>query len=96
MIFLRSLFWAVFAVVVAAFSANNWQRVTLRLWSDVLVDINLPALLVIVFLAGLLPGVILHRVGRWRLRRQLRGGGAAAYQSSPVADPMPGNFLDAS
>ena len=69
--FLRTLFWVVLAVLAVIFAFNNWEVVTIRLWSDIVVDSPLPILLLITFLIGFLPGLVLHRATRWTLRRRL-------------------------
>jgi lipopolysaccharide assembly protein A len=69
--FLKTIFWAFVAVVVAIFAYNNWTPVTLNLWNGLLLDTKLPVLLFIAFLIGLLPTFLVHRATRWRLRRKL-------------------------
>jgi len=69
--FLRTVFWVVLAVLGVIFSFNNWQVVSVKLWSDIVVDTPLPMLLLVVFLLGLLPVLILHRATRWNLNRKL-------------------------
>jgi lipopolysaccharide assembly protein A len=70
--FLKTMFWAFVAVVVAIFAYNNWTPVTLNLWNGLLLETKLPVLLIAVFLIGLLPTLLLHRATRWRLRRKLQ------------------------
>ena len=69
--FLRTLFWVVLAVVLVIFGYNNWVVVTVRLWTDLVLDTPLPILLLGAFLLGLVPALILHRATRWNLRRKL-------------------------
>ncbi len=69
--FLRTIFWVVLAVAGVIFSLANWTLVTVRLWGDIVVDTRLPVLLVLTFLLGLVPMLILHRATRWSLRRRL-------------------------
>lgn len=69
--FLKTIFWAFVAVVVAIFAYNNWTPVTLNLWNGLLLETKLPVLLIAAFLLGLLPTFLLHRATRWRLRRKL-------------------------
>ncbi|AYJ87595.1 DUF1049 domain-containing protein [Sphingomonas paeninsulae] len=69
--FLRTVFWVVIAVLAVIFAFNNWVPVTVHLWSDIEAEWKLPVLLLAVFLLGLLPPWILHRVTRWSLRRKL-------------------------
>jgi lipopolysaccharide assembly protein A len=69
--FLKTVFWVLVAVVAAIFSYNNWIPVTVTLWGGVVLDTRLPLLLLIAFLIGLLPTLLLYRTTRWRLRRKL-------------------------
>ena len=105
--FLRTIFWVVLAVAGVIFSLANWTLVTVKLWGDIVVDTRLPVLLVITFLLGLVPMLILYRATRWSLRRRLesvqrvltdvQAATAAPPAASPttapvLADPMPPNY----
>jgi putative membrane protein len=68
---LRFIFWFALTLAVAAFSARNWSPVTLALWGDLVMDTVLPVPILLAFLLGLLPYLILHRATRWALRRKL-------------------------
>lgn len=81
MSFLRTLFWIVVAVVVALFCFNNWTVVSINLWNGLILDTKLPVLLLIVFLLGLLPPLVLWQATRWRLHRRVQG-------SEPVVTRM--------
>ena len=69
--FLKTLFWVLIAAVALLFSNANWVTVPVKLWAGVDVDAKLPALLLVAFLIGLLPALLLHRATRWSLRRKL-------------------------
>ena len=69
--FLKTVFWVLVAVVAAIFAYNNWTPVTVMLWGGIVLDTRLPLLLLIAFLLGLLPTLLLYRTTRWRLRRKL-------------------------
>src|SRR3954452_3336449 len=69
--FLSTLFWALVAAVVALFSWVNWNPVGLRLWDSLELDIQLPLLLLIVFLLGFLPTWLVMRTRVWSFRRRL-------------------------
>jgi putative membrane protein len=69
--FLRTVFWVVIAVFAVIFAFNNWIDVPVHLWGDIGTIWKLPFLLFAVFLLGLLPPWILHRVTRWSMRRKL-------------------------
>jgi uncharacterized integral membrane protein len=95
--FLKTLFWVVLAVLVALFCYNNWSIVPVNLWSGLILETKLPVLLIVAFLAGLLPTLLLHRATRWRLRRklestersvaELRAAALAAVDPSPPPPP---------
>lgn len=68
--FLKTLFWVLIAVILVLFASRNWSDVTLNLWGDIQADVKLPVLLLIVFLAGLLPTWLILRARIWSLRRR--------------------------
>ena len=69
--FLRTLFWVLVAVVVALFAKANWAPVTVKLWGDIVADIQLPLLLLVGFLLGWLPTWIIMRTRMWSLNRRI-------------------------
>lgn len=69
--FLKTLFWCLLAFVAAIFTRNNWTTVPINLWGGLIAEINLPLLLLVVFLCGLLPMLVFHHAVRWRLRGRL-------------------------
>ena len=69
--FLKILFWCLLAFVAALFTYGNWDTVPIHLWSSLIADVNLPLLLLTVFLLGLLPTLIYQHAVRWRLRQRL-------------------------
>src|SRR3546814_5502904 len=70
--FLKGLFWFLIAVLLAAFVFGNWNEIAhVRLWNDLVADVKLPILVVICFLAGLLPTLLYHHAVRWRLKQRL-------------------------
>jgi putative membrane protein len=69
--FLKTLFWVLVAVVVTFFAYRNWAPVTLNLWGDIQVDINVPLLLLLVFLLGFVPTWLVMRTRLWSYRRRL-------------------------
>ncbi|RIA36638.1 hypothetical protein DFR49_3922 [Hephaestia caeni] len=89
--FLKGLFWFLIAVLLAAFVFGNWNEIAhVRLWNDLVADVKLPILVVICFLAGLLPTLAYQHAVRWRLKQRL----AAAERSlaavrETVAAPVP-------
>ncbi|MEO8455432.1 MAG: lipopolysaccharide assembly protein LapA domain-containing protein [Sphingomicrobium sp.] len=69
--FLSTLFWVLLAVILALFASRNWTPVPLRLWGDIEADVNLPLLLVLIFLLGFLPTWLVMRARVWSFRRRL-------------------------
>lgn len=93
--FLKTLFWALLAIIVAVFAVGNWTTVPVTLWSGLVAEVNLPMLLVITFLAGLFPVLLFHHAVRWRLRQRLATAertitelrATIAAQSTPITPP---------
>jgi lipopolysaccharide assembly protein A len=69
--FLKILFWCLVAFLAAVFTIGNWVSVPVRLPGGLVAETNLPLLLFVAFLLGLLPTGIYHQVRRWRLRQRL-------------------------
>ena len=69
--FLKILFWCLLAFIAAIFTLGNWTSVTIHLWGGMEALINLPLLLLLTFLAGLVPTIAWHSTLRWRLRNRL-------------------------
>ncbi|WP_277968463.1 hypothetical protein [Sphingomonas echinoides] len=69
--FLKILFWCLLAFIAAVFTVANWTSVAIRLWGGMEALVNLPLLLLVTFLAGLLPTLAWHSTLRWRLRARL-------------------------
>jgi ABC-type spermidine/putrescine transport system permease subunit II len=92
--FLQTLFWCLLGFVAALFTYGNWTSIPVKLWSSLIADVNLPFLLLVTFLAGLVPALIWGQTVRWRLRQRLaRAEERAAYTPPPAparasAQPM--------
>ncbi len=69
--FLKTLFWFLLAVIGAVFAIGNWTTVPIKLWAGLIAEVNLPLLLILTFLAGLLPTLLYHHAVKWRLRQKL-------------------------
>lgn len=91
--FLKTLLVIMLAVVFMVFAYNNWQAVTIDLWSGLQMVTKLPVVLLVAFLAGFLPLWAYHRTTNWRLKRRiatLEANQARAATVSPVAHaPVP-------
>lgn len=69
--FLKILFWCLLAFVAAVFTIANWTTVQIKLWGGLIAEVNLPLLLLVTFLVGLLPTMVYYQTMRWRLRNRL-------------------------
>lgn len=69
--FLKYLFWCLLAFLAAVFSFGNWYSVDVHLWGGLIALVNLPFLLFVTFLVGLLPMWVYHLTQRYRLRQRL-------------------------
>jgi putative membrane protein len=69
--FLKTVFWALLAVLVFFFGYRNWFSVTVNLWGDIQADIKLPVLLLAAFLIGFGPTWSLMRTRIWSHRRRI-------------------------
>jgi putative membrane protein len=82
--FLKTLFWMVVAVVLAAFTYRNWQGVPINLWGGLQAEVKMPVIVFGAFLLGFLPGFALYRTTRWRLRRRLESAERTLAEYRPV------------
>ena len=90
--FLKTLLWVVIAVSLAMLARGNWNDVTLSLWGDIQVDIKIPVLIALTFLAGWLPTYLIYRAKSWRLRNRvdsLERQQAMTREAPPQVDEAP-------
>jgi len=92
--FIRTAIAVVVAIVLLIFSVNNWTPIQVRVWDALVFDTKLPALVIIAFLAGLLPMWLVAKAGRWRLKRRIQTLENAVLAASlavhtPTPDPAP-------
>lgn len=86
--FLKTLVFIMLAVVFVVFAYNNWQAVTVDLWSGLQLVTKLPVLLMLTFLAGFLPLWTYHRTRVWRMKRRIAT--LEANQTRSAAATAPG------
>ena len=79
---IRTIVWTVMLIALVLFSVTNWTPVTVRIWDQLFWETKLPALVILSFLAGLIPMWLLHIAGRWRWRRRLNALEAVNRQPS--------------
>ena len=68
---IRTIVWVVVLLALLLFSINNWQDVEVKIWEGLILQTNLPALVVSSFLLGLLPMWLLHKGASWRWNRKI-------------------------
>ena len=68
---LRTIFWVLLAVVLVLFAVNNWVPVEVHIWEGLLLETKLAVLVILAFLAGMLPTWMVYRATRWRLNRRI-------------------------
>lgn len=94
---IRTIVWVLLLVALLLFSINNWQPVEVKIWEGLVLETRLPALVIVSFLAGLLPMWLLHKGARWRLNRRIASL-ENSVRSVAISTPLnasPSNPLDA-
>ena len=91
--FLKILFWCLLAFIAAVFTLGNWTSVPIKLWGGMEALVNLPLLLLLTFLAGLVPTLLWHSTLRWRLRNRLTAAERALHDLRVTAAPVPVSAL---
>lgn len=88
--FLKVLVWLLLGGIIAAFVIYNGdERVSIHLWAGLIADVSLPLLLIIVFLAGLLPPLVAYQTLRWRMRQRFASLERALGDLRSVNPPAP-------
>ena len=86
----RTIVWVLLLFSLLAFSFFNWKSVEVQIWSNLVLETKLPALVIVSFLLGLLPMWLLHRASAWRARRRIAALETATHKmSAPAATPTP-------
>ena len=93
---IRTIGWVLVAVILLVFSINNWTPVEVKIWEGLVLETKIPALVIVSFLIGLLPVLVLYTGTRWRLNRRiksletaLRSAVAASAPREPVKEDLP-------
>ena len=90
--FLKILFGIALGFVLGLWAWINWQTVTIQLWGGLAADVNLPFLVLIVFLIGFLPTFLFFRARIWSMRRKLENAErnvVMAQMAAAAAEPIP-------
>ena len=88
--FVRTLFWVLILAALLIFTAFNWKPVEVQIWTNLVLETKIPALVITAFLLGLVPTWLLHRGTRWRLNRRIGHLEAAARNQAPARPLDPG------
>lgn len=94
--FVRTLFWVLILAALLIFTAFNWRPVEVQIWTNLVLETKIPALVIVAFLLGLVPTWLLHRGTRWRLKRRISQLETAARTTTApragepsLAEPVP-------
>jgi lipopolysaccharide assembly protein A len=84
----RTIGWVLLLFSLLAFSFFNWKPVEVQIWSNLVLETKLPALVIISFLLGLVPMWLVHRASKWRAKRRINALEAATTRlATPAAAP---------
>lgn len=88
--FVRTLIWVLILAALLIFTAFNWRPVEVQIWTNLVLETKIPALVIVAFLLGLVPTWLLHRGTKWRLNRRISHLETAARSSvAPrIAEPL--------
>lgn len=82
---IRTGLWVALAVLLALFAMANWSTVTINLWGTLQLQTKLAALVILAFLLGFVPMVVVNRAQRWRYRRRLANAERRIAELTPAA-----------
>lgn len=89
---IRTIIWVLIAVALVVFAFNNWTPVTVKIWEGLVLETKIPALVIIAFLAGVVPMWLVHRGAKWRLERRIstleNAMRTASATPAVIADPQ--------
>ena len=89
-------------------SLNGGERANIRLWGGMVADFSVPFLMILAFLAGLLPMLLAYHALKWQMRQRLSGleralsdlravqGEVVPIEPEPAAPPAPPLLSEAS
>ena len=83
----RTILWVLLFAGLMFFSFFNWKEVEVQIWTNLVLETKVPALVIVSFLLGMIPTWLLHRGTKWRLTRRIKALEAAARvpQVAPIA-----------
>lgn len=68
----RTIVWVLLLVGLLAFSFFNWKPVEVTIWTNLILETKIPALVIVSFLLGLIPTWLFLRGTKWRLTRRIK------------------------
>lgn len=91
---IRTIAWVLLVCGILTFSFYNWQPVEVTIWENLVLETKVPVLLVLAFLAGLLPLLAYHLSVKWSLKRRIRNleGSLKTLATSRRTDPADAVF----
>jgi hypothetical protein len=88
----RTIVWVLLLTALLVFSFANWDpTVTVKIWTNLVVETKIPAIVVISFLIGFVPMWLAYRATKWQLTRRigtLEAGARSAAQIPVAASPV--------
>lgn len=85
----RTIVWVVILAALLIFTAFNWRSVEVQIWTNMVLETKIPALVIVAFLLGLVPMWLIHRGTKWRLQRRIAGLESAARANAKAAAATP-------
>jgi len=85
----RTIVWVVILAALLIFTAFNWNSVEVQIWTNMVLETKIPALVIVAFLLGLVPMWLIHRGTKWRLQRRIAGLESAARANAKAAAATP-------
>ena len=92
----RTIIWVLILFGLLAFSFFNWKPVEVTLWSNMVLETKVPALVIVAFLLGLIPMWLYHRGVKWRQARRItsletaaRSNALSRHDPAPAPAPAP-------
>jgi hypothetical protein len=84
----RTIVWVLLLTALLVFSFANWDpTITVKIWTNLVVETKLPAIVVISFLIGFVPMWLLYRATKWQLTRRI--GSLEATSRAAAQIPLP-------
>jgi uncharacterized integral membrane protein len=73
---IRTILWVLVTAVLVAFIAMNWSKVPVNIWpmddgNYLHFEWPVGVIALVFFILGALPMWVVHRAGRWRLKRRI-------------------------